>query len=373
MPLGLYLHIPFCPVKCHYCNFVITAKRSPDFRKRFFEALAEEVKHARAKWGRLRFDTLYLGGGTPSDLNGEEMTRLLESLHHEFDFISPCEVSCEVNPGDVDSSKLEIYKKIGINRISLGVQAFQDKLLQKMGRPHQLKEIYETSVMLQQIGFHNVSMDLILRLPGQSLEDLRFSLNEVIRLKAFQVSLYDLEVHERTVFGVWQKRGELPLPSEELHAKMFSEVETLLTQAGYEHYEVSNFSKPGAASKHNLVYWHNQPYLGLGPGAFSYMDRLRYQFALDVETYLKKCEAKDWTPQVSELISDEKQEFETFLTGLRLREGVDLARFFIIRSNIESKLPALLKEGLVDKIRNHLRLTFKGRCLIESVLLEFCP
>ncbi|MSR77934.1 MAG: radical SAM family heme chaperone HemW [Candidatus Omnitrophica bacterium] len=369
-PRGLYVHIPFCLKKCHYCDYVITLKRDHDFRRRFFDALRLEISEAEARYGRLCFDTIYLGGGTPSALSGSEMTELLDLLRETFDFNFDYELTCEVNPGDVDPVKLETYRGLGINRISLGVQAFQDHLLKDMDRPHGVKEILETAALLKKTGFQNISMDLILKLPGQTIEDLESSLAHVVQLGASQVSFYDLEVHAQTVYGHRQRRGELILPPEDLHARMFDLVVSYLIRAGYEHYEVSNFARSGFASQHNLIYWHNQEYLGLGPGAFSYMNGVRYQFSLEVGRYLDKCEAGNFSRDTEDILSDEKKEMETLITGLRLQEGVSLDAFPIVRKEIEAKLPFLIKGGCVKREGDALRLTRRGKFLIESVLVE---
>ncbi|HLD49928.1 MAG TPA: coproporphyrinogen-III oxidase family protein, partial [bacterium] len=199
---GLYVHIPFCLKKCHYCNFVITTKRTEGFRARFFQALLKEIKQAREKYGRLCFDTLYLGGGTPSALTAEEMGPLIEALRRDFDFMAGHEITCEVNPGDVDRAKLETYRSLGINRISLGVQAFQDPLLKDMGRPHTVADTLETWRLLRDLGFNNISFDLINGLPSQTIEYFEDSLRKTIELEAEQLSLYDLDVHEKTVYGL---------------------------------------------------------------------------------------------------------------------------------------------------------------------------
>jgi len=364
---GLYIHIPFCQTRCHYCNFVTTAAPSPDLREQFFKALLAEIKHACNHYGPLSFDTLYFGGGTPSSLGVSELKRLAEGIHSTFRFKKEYEFTCEFNPGDGDEAKLKFLREIGINRMSLGCQSFRDEILRKLGRRHMARDIAETVLKIQQAGITNISFDLMLRLPGQTALDFRDSVGQCIKLGATQVSLYDLEVHEGTPFGQFQKEGKLGLPGEEEHARMYESAIEMLTNSGYEHYEISNFAKPGLASRHNLIYWHNQEYLGLGPGAFTYLNGVRSQFALDLEQYLEKCEAENWKNDVEDHLSEEEKETETLVTGLRLCEGVRPALFPKIYPALREHLKMLCQDGLMEKTDEKIRLTTRGKFLSEDV------
>jgi oxygen-independent coproporphyrinogen-3 oxidase len=346
---------------------VTTAEHSPDLRKQFFEALFSEIKRASDRYGRLSFDTLYLGGGTPSCLTIQELERLASKARSAFDFKSGFEFTCEFNPGDGDEAKLKALLGMGVNRISLGCQAFRDEMLQRIGRRHSVRDIAETVTKIRNLGIQNISFDLMLRLPGQTLEDFRNSVRQCIKLDASQVSLYDLEVHERTPFEQLQKEGKLDLPLEEIHARMYESAIEILTGAGYEHYEISNFAKPGLASRHNLIYWNNQEYLGLGPGAFSYLDGVRYQFAADLSRYLEKCKVENWKNDVEDKLSDEEKETETFVMGLRLRDGVAIEAFPKIRAALKDRLETLCNEGLMERCGKNIRLTTRGKFLSEDV------
>jgi oxygen-independent coproporphyrinogen-3 oxidase len=207
----------------------------------------------------------------------------------------------------------------------------------------------------------------MLRLPGQTVEDFRDSIKKCMKLDASQVSLYDLEVHEGTSFGRFQKEGKLDLPGEEDHSRMYESAIEILTGAGYEHYEISNFAEPGLASRHNLIYWHNQEYLGLGPGAFTYRDGVRSQFAPDLGRYLEKCEAGDWKNDVEDMLSEQEKETETLVTGLRLCEGVSPGLFPKIYPALKPRLKTLCDEGLLEIIRENCRLTRRGKFLSEDV------
>ncbi len=379
---GLYIHIPFCQTRCHYCDFVTTAGHSPAIRERFLGAVSSEIKHARncygrpactagrgspASAGRLSFDTLYLGGGTPSSLSIPELSRLVEGVHSAFEFKDGYEFTCEFNPGDGDEVKLNALREIGVNRVSLGCQSFRDAILKKLGRRHRVRDIEETVSKIRRAGIANISFDLMLRLPGQNVEDFRDSVRRCIELGAAQVSLYDLEVHEGTLFGQFQKEGKLDLPGEEDHARMYESAIEILTSAGYEHYEISNFAKPGLASRHNLIYWHNQEYLGLGPGAFTYLNGIRSQFASDLAQYLEKCEAMDWKNDSEDRLSEEEKETETLVTSLRLCEGMAPGSFPIIYPALKDRLKTLYNEGLMEIFGGNNRLTTRGKFLSEDV------
>jgi len=315
----------------------------------------------------LLFDTLYLGGGTPSSLSIPELERLIQGIHSAFKFHEGYEFTCEFNPGDGDEAKLKMLYEAGVNRISLGCQSFRDALLQKMGRRHTVRDIEETISKIRRAGISNISFDLMLRLPGQTILDFRDSVKRCMEIEASQVSLYDLEVHEETPFGKSQREGKLDLPAEEDHARMYESAIEMLTGAGYEHYEISNFAKPGLASRHNLLYWHNQEYRGLGPGAFTYLGGIRSQFAPDLTRYLEKCEAEDWKSDVEDRLSEEEKETETLVTGLRLCEGVVPASFPRIYPALKDRIKILHKEGLLEILEENIRLTARGKFLSEDV------
>jgi oxygen-independent coproporphyrinogen-3 oxidase len=367
---GLYVHIPFCSKKCHYCDYVITTKRSPEFVSRFFCALEKETQRARERLGMLSFDTLYLGGGTPSALSGEDMIRLVRMLRSHFSFADGGEATCEINPGDVDGEKLAVYRELGINRVSIGAQSFDDALLKDMGRPHTARDIVETVTTVKEKGFENISLNIIVRLPRQTIRDVRESIRQAVSLGAHQIAVYDLDLHDRTVYGGRRSRGELKLPDEESHAEMMAAVEEELATEGFIHYELTSFAKPGFESRHNLIYWHNQEYLGLGPGAFSYLGGMRYQFAPDVNRYLQKCDADDWTNDTEDRILPEEKEMETLVTGLRLREGIAISDYPLIAKKISPSVRSFTGGGFFEEQNGRMRLTKRGRFVADRIFSE---
>ena len=369
---GFYIHIPFCAQKCFYCDFVITLQQSTAARERFFAALEREIDRAFQVHGKIIFDTFYIGGGTPSLLTPEEMARLVEKIKNRYELKPGFEFTCEFNPGDLDSGKIKSFQCLGINRISLGAQAFQDRLLQEMGRQHTVRDIHATVQMIRDAGIHNISFDLIGGLPNQTLEDFIHSLKQTIALNPSQISLYDLEIHDKTPWGMARQKGQFVLPAEELRAEMFQAAIDHLTGAGYQQYEISTFAKPGFESRHNLIYWNNQEYLGLGPGAFSYINGTRSQFSRGVPEYHRKCEAGDWEPAVKDVLTEAEKEMETLVTGLRLKQGIDLGYFKRIRPQIEERVRDLENDHLLDRSGDRIALTPRGRFLAEQVFGTLC-
>lgn len=364
---GLYLHIPFCRRKCHYCDFVITLDAAGRLRPLFFEAIEREIHRVRERYGRLSFDTIYFGGGTPSMLSAAEMKQVLIWLRKNFNFRvradAEIETTFEINPEDAEPEKLKAFRALGFNRASLGAQSFHDRLLRQIGREHTRSDIQQAVSRLREAGFENISLDLILKLPGQTVLDVQDSLRHAIELGVGQVSLYDLDLHNSTVFGALAKKGKLRLPEEEEHMHMYESARKMLEEAGYQGYELSNFAKPGFESHHNLIYWHNQEYLGLGPGAFSYLDGVRYQFASSVKRYLDKIGSGRWMHDTEDKISEEQREVETLLTGLRLKEGVDVNTLGKIKEDIQTQAAG---SDLFNLNQNRLCLSLRGRLLAES-------
>ncbi len=368
MTRGLYIHIPFCARKCFYCDFVITVKHAAGDRARFLSVLEKDLAQAARRYRHLSFATLYFGGGTPSLLTPDELRRIMAAIRHQFIIVPDAEITLELNPDDASEEKLRAFRKYGINRISIGVQSFNDRLLQQMGRLHDAEGARRALRLIRETGFTNVSADLILRLPEQTAGDVRDSVGELIKAGVSQVVLYDLDVHEKTVYGLRQRQGRLPLPEEPLHREMFSAALTALENAGFAQYEVSSFARPGFESKHNLIYWRNQDYLGLGPGAFSYLDGTRSQFAGNTTRYLEKCAADDWQPDTAEIISPHNRQVETLLTGLRLAEGIDLAQLPDLRNRLAEALPPFMEKELVQLKENRLSMTREGRFIAETIL-----
>jgi oxygen-independent coproporphyrinogen-3 oxidase len=368
--IGLYIHVPFCLKKCHYCDFVTTSSGDAEKHTTFLSAFKKECERYAKKFDNRVFDTLYVGGGTPSALSIAETQGLFEVIHAQFKIKPGAEVTWEANPGEVDGAKAEIYRKLGINRVSLGAQSFKDKTLQAINRDHGAREIQTSFDHLRSAGIRNINLDLILYLPGETRNDLLYSLESLAALDPEHVSIYELSIEEGTVFGQKAKKGELSLPSEEEQLETLSVVRNFLKEKDYTHYELLNYAKPGFESAHNRLYWANEEVLGLGPGAYSYTSGRRSRFVTSHEDYLKKIARGDWTCAEEETLTTDKKEIESFILALRLTQGAETARFAETSKKLSKNIGSLEEAGLLERIPGRIRLTPRGQLLAETVFSQ---
>uniref|UniRef100_UPI00258DD295 radical SAM family heme chaperone HemW n=1 Tax=Megamonas sp. TaxID=2049033 RepID=UPI00258DD295 len=324
MGFGIYIHIPFCKQKCFYCDFASTAKKVDEtLYEQYINALCQEITMYQALFPDICIDTIYFGGGTPSILPPNLIIRALNTVKANFTLNSDIEITLEANPGTVDEQKLQYLYQNGINRLSFGVQAVQDDLLQKIGRIHTIKEAEMAIEMAQKIGFKNISVDLMYGLPGQTLEMLKEAVSWAVNKNIQHISIYGLQIEENTVFGRLYDQGKLILPSEDKSEMMYDYLTEQLPKYNYNRYEISNFAKIGYESRHNLAYWQDKFYLGLGAGAHGYYNQKRVQNPFDIDEYIKKCNQKI-LPFINEEIVDEKAHIEEFcFLGLRMAKGID--------------------------------------------------
>jgi putative oxygen-independent coproporphyrinogen III oxidase len=328
---SVYIHIPFCRRRCYYCDFPITVLgdrlrgSASGMIEQYLDWLCAEIRATPAQTGK-HLQTIFFGGGTPSLLDPAQVQRLLQQLDRHFKIDSQAEISMEMDPGTFTEADLEGYLAAGINRISLGAQAFQDALLQACGRTHTVSEIYAAVALLRQSGCQNISLDLISGLPQQTLEQWDESLTKAIALAPDHLSAYDLVVEPGTVFGKRYAPGDQPLPSDDLTAQMYRQASQRLQDAGYEHYEISNYAKSGFRCRHNQVYWRNKSYYGFGMGAASYLNQYRFSRPRTRQGY------REWLEQyiasggeiVTEPISDSDRLFESLMLGFRQADGIHL-------------------------------------------------
>ena len=369
-PTSAYVHIPFCTQICYYCDFSkVFIKNQPV--DSYLEHLLEEFR----SYDIQKLRTLYIGGGTPTALSAPQLEVLLNGLTKNLDLSVLEELTIEANPGDLDVDKIAVLKQSPVNRVSLGVQTFDDKMLKKIGRSHLEKDIYENIDRLKLAGFDNISIDLIYALPGQTMEQVKENVAKAISLDIPHMSLYSLILENHTVFMNRMRRGKLPLPKEELEAEMFEYIIAELERAGFEHYEISNFSKTGFESRHNLMYWDNAEYYGIGAGASGYVNGVRYKNHGPIRHYLNAVEAGNARITEEHLSQREQMEEEMFL-GLRKKSGVSMARFEekfgrsfdglygeIIRD--------LVQQGLMQIDGDRVRMTKRGLFLGDTVAERF--
>ncbi len=327
-PKSLYLHIPFCKRRCFYCDFAITTG-GKNLRQQYVDVLCQEIALTVAEISPVEtLQTIFLGGGTPSLLTVQQVAQIVETIAKYFVISANAEISLEANPGTVSVESLRGYRSLGINRISLGAQAFQQELLDLCGRGHSVAEIYEAIDAIKSAGFENFGLDLISGLPHQTMNDWQDSLNEAIALQPTHLSIYDLTIEEGTAFGKRYQAGDNPLPTEERTVSMYLAAHELLPSAGYDHYEISNYAQSSFQAQHNLTYWYNQPFYGMGMGATSYIHRQRIDRPRKMHEYLEAI--SQWQSQgigfTAPIIDASEELMDTLMQGLRLAEGLSLNR-----------------------------------------------
>jgi oxygen-independent coproporphyrinogen-3 oxidase len=353
-----YIHIPFCKRRCFYCDFPITVlgdnrgnNYSP-WQKEYVDFLCQEII-ATPQENTSKLETIFFGGGTPSLLAIEGLEKILTTLNQHFSISNNAEISLEIDPATFDLAKLKEYQKFGINRVSLGLQAFQDKLLETCGRTHRLTDINQSIDWIHQAGFDNWSLDLISGLPHQSLDDWQESLEKAMELQPKHLSCYDLVLEPVTVFGRKYAEGDNPLPADEITAKMYCLASEKLTEAGYNHYEISNYAKESYECRHNQVYWHNESYHGFGMGAASYTENKRFTRPRTRKEYfvwVEKYKQQSGNINIS-TISKNDQLLETLMLGLRLKKGVNLNK---LKANFYQEIEGKILDCLDSFLQNNL-------------------
>ena len=370
--LGLYIHIPFCTQKCNYCAFV-SYRSGANTIKNYFDALLKEVELASFEHKNKTVDTIYIGGGTPSYVKSGYIKDLLQKINEHFNVIKECEITIECNPESTKEEKLQEYKKAGVNRLSVGLQSTNDKLLKLLNRAHNAKQFFETIKQAKEVGFTNISADLILSLPTQKLRDVKRSLKKLSKLNLMHLSVYDLILEEETPFQKQIASGELKPLNEKLSLKMQDYTTKYLQKQGFTRYEVSAFCKEGFKSKHNLKYWNLDDYLGLGIAAHSKIGKERFANTSNLKTYLKNIENNEliYENKVTLTKQDEKEEF--IMLSLRKKEGIDLEQYKNLFNDDltvqkEEIIKTLQQQNLIKLENNHLFLTNNGFNVLNLVI-----
>ncbi|MBB6729742.1 radical SAM family heme chaperone HemW [Cohnella zeiphila] len=352
-PRALYIHIPFCTNKCFYCDFnsYVVEGQPVDA---YLDALEREMERTVRELPPETIRKVFVGGGTPTVLNPQQMKRFLEAVARHFPVAGDAEFTMEANPGTTDPAKLEAMRAGGVNRISFGAQSFDDKLLAAIGRIHEARDVVNSIAHARAAGFANLSIDLMFGLPRQTLEQLADSVEKALELDLPHYSLYSLKVEENTLFHRLYERGELPLPEEDVEVAMFQHLREKLGGAGYRQYEISNFAKPGFESRHNSTYWHNEPYYGLGAGAHGYALGRRHLNVKGVQAYIDAAALGLPRKETSEVPAQEAME-DFMMVGLRLLDGIRLANFRRQFGGSEAEtvfgpvFEKLCRQGLLEK------------------------
>lgn len=386
--IGLYIHIPFCIQKCQYCDF-LSFQTGEEEKEQYVEKLLLEMKVRSANFKDCVVDTVFLGGGTPSILTEKQIERIMQEVFADFAVSEDAEITMEMNPKTVNEEKLRVCKENGINRISFGVQSFEDKYLKLLGRVHSVKDFYENYEMARKVGFSNINIDLMSALPGQSLIDVQTTLQRAIELSPEHISFYGLIVEEGTPFyekygeenrrrEEGEERAEDELPGEQLEREMYQCIRDTLTEHGFFHYEISNYGKEGFLCRHNLKYWERKEYLGLGLGAASLIQNTRYTNSNDMGNYLAKDFSKFTESMIMEKeVLDEKACMEEFMfLGLRKMEGISKSEFFHeFKRSYEEVYgrvhKELLSKGLLKEVGEYVSLSEKGIDVSNYVMAEY--
>lgn len=371
--LGIYIHIPFCVRKCLYCDFVSYAKKENVVEK-YIEALQKEILNWKKSNKDVKIKTIYIGGGTPSCIDSKFITEILNLINIK----NAEEITIEVNPGTVNKEKLYDYKNAGINRLSIGLQSTNNELLKKIGRIHNYEQFLETYKMAREVGFNNINVDLMIGLPGQAMDDLKTSLEDIINLNPEHISVYSLILEDETPLKKMIENNILKLPEEDLERQMYWYTKDFLKINGYNHYEISNFAKQGFYSKHNLDCWEQKEYIGFGISAHSYIDRKRFGNISNLDNYIKNCiEGGFDKNRIIEEEQDKKDEMKEYMIlGLRKINGISIQKFENkFNENpivlFKKELNKLFNEGLIIIDGDIIRLSNKGLDFANIVWEEF--
>ena len=398
MELGIYIHIPFCVKKCDYCDF-ISYSNCFDMQEKYVEKLLEEIEENKDLLKNNFISTIYIGGGTPSAIKSELIKKILDKIYDVSRIDKEkVEITIEVNPGTITKNNLQMYKKCGINRLSIGLQSTDDAILKEIGRIHNYNQFLDTYKWAGEAGFENINVDLMLGLPGQDIEILKNSLENVVNLKPIpnHISVYSLIVEDGTKIEQRIDSGELSLPDDEEERRQYHYMKNFLELKGYKHYEISNFAKPGFESKHNMNCWEQKQYVGFGVAAHSYVNGVRYANTSDLKEYLnvdnKKSVENDMKNDfevnfenkngfatiktIEEIQNKLDMEKEFMMLGLRKLDGVSISKFeqkfgenpiYLFRNELQK----LVEEELIEIDLDDIKLTSKGLDLANLVWEEF--
>lgn len=370
-PTSAYIHVPFCQHRCGYCDFTLVARKD-HLIDDYLAAMEQQL--ATVEPGT-ELQTLFLGGGTPTHLSIKQLERLLAAIFSRFRLAADAEFSIEANPLNLSIDKIDFLQQSGINRVSLGVQSFHSEILTFLERDHQPQEIFDIVNNLQ-ARIPNTSLDLIFAVPGQSLQDWQDSLAAAVGLGIPHLSTYGLTIEKGTSFWSRQQSGLFDLPADDLAGTMYEYSLEYLGSQGLQHYEISNFARPGFECRHNEVYWTGYPYYGFGPGAASYLNGVRRQNHRSVVTWLKRIAAGESPIAEEEELDPESRAREAIIFGLRRRIGIGLADFesrygFSLSELAEEAMQKNLAAGLLEQTETHLRLTPAGCLLADSIVVDF--
>lgn len=372
---GVYIHIPFCKSKCYYCDFNSYTDKG-QYIERYFKALKAEIINFCDELNTFKTDTIFIGGGTPSYVESHYIVDVIQLCCDRFNVSENAEISIEANPGTLSINKLLSYRQAGINRLSLGLQAWQDGLLKKLGRIHEKDDFIQNYINAREAGFDNINIDLIFGIPEQTMSDWKESVINTANFEPQHISCYSLKIEEDTEYFRRMHSGEMTLMDDQLDREMYYYAINELKKRGYNHYEISNFSKTGYQCRHNVVCWKAMEYVGFGCGAHSYFGGQRYNNILPVDEYIESVLVKGSAVEHLQFIGDGEQISEYIILGLRLIEGINTLDFKNkfnrdIYDLFGHNIFQLIETGLLEVRDNNIKLTSKGLDLSNKVFVEF--
>lgn len=375
--LAMYIHIPFCISKCYYCDFNSYSDKN-EYILDYIKHVNNELKMYSKIVSKYKIKTIFIGGGTPSSIKASYIYEILKNIYKNFNVSDIIEVSIELNPKTVDDEKLKTYKEIGINRISIGCQSLQDKILKSIGRVHTSSDFYKTYELIIKHGFSNINVDLMFGLPEQSTNDVLSTLSDITSLEVNHISLYSLIIEEGTKFYNWYNNSKIKLPEEDEERNMYHQSIDYLKDQGYNHYEISNFAKSGFECEHNLFYWQLKPYIGIGLGAHSNIGGKRFWNYGDFESYFVNIRDGMLPISGEEVINTEMEMAEFLILGLRLIKGISKKEFYQrFNISVDDVYGEVLKthreSGLLYIDEEYIKFTSKGLDLANLVLVDLLP
>lgn len=371
--LGIYVHIPFCKRKCNYCDFY-SIKWSDEVENRFITALIKEIKSSN-DMNRI-VDTIFFGGGTPTIIKPENMGKIIEEIKNTFTVDENSEISIEANPNTLTAENLSMYKKIGINRLSIGVQSLNDDILKKIGRLHNSNEALEAIDRARTYGYDNLNIDIMFNIPGQTILDIEDTINKIIKRNVKHISFYSLKLEKGTPMYLMEKDNKIIMPEEDVERDMYYAGRSIMEQKGIMQYEISNFARDGFECKHNLKYWNQEEYLGFGPSAHSFLNNERFSNPSDINLYCDNAEQNNFNKTIQEVLDEDALIFEYIMLKLRLTSGLDTNKFkekfnFDFNDKYEKQVKYLMSNNLVEYCDNNIKLTNKGMDISNFVFEQF--
>lgn len=372
--MNLYLHFPFCQQKCFYCDFYSLSGQEA-LIDNYCQNLIKEILIYAQQFPQLKIDTIYLGGGTPSLIPVKNLAEILACLKQNFYIDPKAEISIEANPDSLNQEKLQAYLQMGINRLSLGVQAWQNSLLKKIGRTYQIETFLQAYHWARKAGFSNINLDLIFALPTQTLTQWQESLENVIALKPEHIACYSLEWDNHSIFAQQLKNGKIVMNTDELDRQMYQLACNLLSKAGYQQYEISNFALLGLSCQHNLDFWHSKDYLGLGAGATSLINSQTWQNTKNLKTYCNTLAKNQLTKEKIHTFNQEELITNFIMLALRTKQGLNTKifqqKFGLDFEQLQQKqVNKLLQQQLLQKNNHFISLTKRGENVLNQVMLE---